>query len=141
MSNISPFTKFANSTLSFNVLNSSGVQTNSLGNVEFTSSTVVITALLQPIKVTSASGYEATLRYLGGVPQIGETLYEGYLVNPLSLPSGISPLMECDISINSAIGQVLTGTGKLLPTVTSPYLVAAKVNYLNKITILFRQQT
>ena len=131
----SPFTQFANATLTFSV--STGVYaTNSVGNRVPQMQEQVLTALLQPTKRLSSDEQAEVQRY-AGVDGVA-IMMSGYLVSPLVLPPAIHAPIEGIAQIAMDIEQSSTGKFMLLPSVQSPYLVALNVDIVSSIRGLLK---
>lgn len=125
----SPFSNFANATLIFSVPTGAYTE-DDLGNQTPTTSEVTVVANLEQ---TRATEYDIQL----GIDS-GDTLFEGFLVNPLSLPEGINPLMKATATITSdTVGNTVTGTFVLFEKFSSPYV--KNIPFLNKIRGAFKR--
>jgi len=128
---LSPFSSFANAILMFQVPNGM-VSINSVGNTVVETLPQTFTAMLSPVRDTAEINY-----YLGD-DDISELL-RGYLVNPLSFPTGLTAPIEGGAVVQVAIGVPKTGSFKLLPKVQSPYLVGLGISFLTSIYGVFRR--
>lgn len=127
----SPFATFANAVLTFN-LPTGQVSVNAVGNTVVVTSPLQFTAMLSPVRDT------AEVNFYVGDDDVSE-LMKGYLVAPLSFPASLTAPIEGTCIVKTAIGITKTGTFKLLPVTQSPYLTGLKIDFLNRISGVFRR--
>lgn len=127
----SPFTPFANAVLTFNVP-TGNVTINLVGNRVVETSPLQFTAMLKPVKDA------AEVSFYVGDDDVSE-LMKGYLVEPLVFPPNLTAPIEGKAEVKTAIGVSKSGTFKLLPLTQSPYLTGLGIDFLTKITGVFRR--
>ena len=125
----SPFNKFANAVLSFQV-GTGKFADDALGNSVEVTKALVVTALLEPKSsdVRETRGSDGEARSL-----------KGYLVSPLSLPDSIIPGMVATIEMKETTTRKIRGTFTLKPSAADPYVIGAGVDLINPIEGEMRQ--
>lgn len=126
----SPFTSFANAVLTFNVP-TGNVTINLVGNRVVETSPLQFTAMLKPVKDA------AEVSFYVGDDDVSE-LMKGYLVEPLVFPATLTAPIEGKAEVKTAIGVTKSGTFKLLPLTQSPYLTGLSIEFLTKVTGVFK---
>jgi hypothetical protein len=140
MSSPSPFLRFVNSEIKFEV--ASGEYTlNSVGNKVAKTKVIEILAVLKlaadSSSVSRFSHHAQELQNLKGSD--GQAfLLEGFLVKPQIYPPEIHFLMEGEAFIKNVLPEVDSGRFKLLPVIQSPYLLASGVNLTTPIKGILR---
>lgn len=127
----SPFAPFENALLVFQVP-TNVVTKNALGNRVTQTAQVEIRAMLKPVKDTAIVNY-----YIGD--DITSEVLSGYLTNPLQLPPNLHAPIEGRATITTGLGKTEVGTFELKPNSQSPYIMGAKIGFLNKIIGVFRR--
>lgn len=125
----SPFNKFANAVLTFQV-GTGNFEDDAQGNSVEKTKSLVVTALLEE----STGNFRETRGSTGE-----ERLLKGYLVNPLSLPDSIIPGMIGAIVLSETTTRKLRGTFTLKPSSADPYVIGSGVNLINPIAGEMRQ--
>ena len=128
---VSPFSTFANATITFN-LPTGVVTTNSVGNKVVQTSPLAFTAMLKPVRDTGEVNH-----YIGD-DDVSE-LMKGYLIEPKSFPPTLTAPIEGSATVKTAIGVTKTGTFKLLPRSQSPYLTGLNIEFLTSIFGVFKR--
>lgn len=126
---VSPFSTFANATLTFEVVAVTGT-VDEFGNKEFAPTALTFRAMLSPVKDT------AQVNYYVGDDDVSE-LMSGYLVEPTLFPDTIASPTEGIAEVKTQVGVIKTGTFKLLPMSQSPYLMGVNIDFLTKIQGVF----
>lgn len=128
---ISPFTKYANASLTFEIRNGDYTIDPTTGNPIGSTTSTTVKAILNP--------GNANPKYYAGTDEAWEFM-EGYWVDPLTPPDGITPGMTAAAVIITSPGSSATGTFKLMPVTQDPYVIGAGVNIITPIKGLFRRQ-
>jgi hypothetical protein len=130
----SPFLKFANATLTFDVVSSNKFTVDSVtGNDIAKMSKLTVTACLEPSKTKM----DNRIREQIGLDKAVEML-AGYLVSPLQLPESLKPGAIAEAVIKTSTKTKAKGRAYLLPPLTNdPYVVGAGIDIINQITIAF----
>ena len=121
----SPFSKFANSELTFNIP-STEYTVNSVGNRIFKKEELKITAILRTNTLAQLARFAEYLEHLPGIDSTAQLL-EGYLVEPEIIPESIKFAMQAKAVINNIKGNFL-----ILPIIQNPYTI--NTDYLHKIS-------
>lgn len=134
MSSRSPFTKFANVTLIFDVVTGKKFEVDPVtGNEVPKTSKLSVIACLEPSKTKM----DNRVREQIGSDKAVETL-TGYLVSPLQLPESIKPGAIAEAEVKTSTKTKAKGRAYLLPPLTNdPYVIGAGVDKINQITIAF----
>lgn len=130
----SPFEAYKNATLVFTTESYTGNTFNNVGNPVPVVEEVTVECLLVP----STSRTQQEIKLQEGL-DYNEILMEGYLVNPRNLPENIRAPMIAKAIIKTGINRAETGIFTLDPVIQDPFLVALKIDLVNKITGLFRR--
>lgn len=119
----SPFAKFANATLVFSIGKGKFIEDDN-GNPIEQNKPFKVLALLEPKarETRETRGSDDAVRN-----------FEGYLVNPLSLPDSIIPGMVATIELKETKTRIIRGIFTLKPTTADPYVVGAGVELINPI--------
>ena len=130
----SPFLKFANATLTFDVASGNKFTVDPVtGNDIAKMSKLTVIACLEPSKAKLSS----QIREQIGLDKAVEML-SGYLVSPLQLPESLKPGAIAEAVIKTSTKTKAKGRAYLLTPVTNdPYVVGAGVDIINQITIAF----
>lgn len=130
----SPFEAYKNATLVFETENYTGNSFDNVGNPI----TVVEELTIECLLVPSMSRTQQEIKLQEGL-DYNEILMEGYLVNPRNLPESIRAPALAKATIKTGIGRTETGIFTLDPVIQDPFLVALNIDFVNKISGLFRR--
>lgn len=114
----SPFAKFANTQLIFSIA-TDRIVLDEYDNPTQTTERFIVTAILKP--------QSSNLKPQAGVDD-NQSVFSGYLVEPLQLPKAIAPNSKAEIILGGRMGEFT-----LQPTIPNPYLAAAKITMLTEI--------
>jgi len=131
MPTLSPFTKYANATITFQIPTGSYTIDPVTGNPTSSTTATTVKAILNPSK--------ADPKYYEGADESWEVL-EGYWVDPLTPPAGIVPGMVGTATVTTSIGLAVSGSFRLLPITQDPFVIGANVTIISPIKGLFRRQ-
>ena len=124
----SPFSFASNAVLIFSVPSTTTTE-DEWGNIIPDRTDISIICLLKPTtpKAESVEGIDQNSTYL-----------EGFLVDPLELPTSIRPMTKAIATITVATGVTKEGEFTLLETIQNPFVMSARVNLVNRIRGIFK---